>query len=86
MTEYQLAATELAMACRRMHLGQTTHDAFVRHREDSLTLMRAAAAVLRAREQLQPPPWIAPGIPSVFVAGPVPPRDPVPPAWPLPPG
>jgi RsiW-degrading membrane proteinase PrsW (M82 family) len=92
MTEYQLAATELAMACRRKSLGQTTQDAFVRHRDDSLTLMRAAAALVRNREQLQPPPWIAPDTPSVFVAGaappdyPPPPGYPPPPSWPLPPG
>jgi hypothetical protein len=70
MTEYQLAATELAMACRRKSLGQTSQDAFRRHRDDSLILMRAAAALVREREQLMPPPWIGPAAPSVFVAGP----------------
>lgn len=68
MTQYQLAATELAMACCRNRLGQTTEEAYVRHRDDSLTLMRAAAAVVRRQEQLYPPPWIAPDSPSVFVA------------------
>jgi RsiW-degrading membrane proteinase PrsW (M82 family) len=68
MTEYQLAATELAMACHRKSLGQTTEDAYVRHRDDSLTLMRAAAEIVRRQEQLYPPPWIAPDSPSVFVA------------------
>jgi RsiW-degrading membrane proteinase PrsW (M82 family) len=68
MAQYQLAATELAMACRRKSLGQTTQDAYVRHRDDSLTLMRAAAAAVRDQEQLYPPPWIAPDAPSVFVA------------------
>jgi RsiW-degrading membrane proteinase PrsW (M82 family) len=68
MTEYQLAATELAMACHRKSLGQTTEDAYVRHRDDSLTLMRAAAEIVRRQEQLYPPPWIAPNSPSVFVA------------------
>ena len=63
MTQYQLAATELAMACHRKSLGQTTEDAFVRHRDDSLTLMRAAAAIVRRQEQLYPPPWIAPTLP-----------------------
>jgi protease PrsW len=67
MTQYQLAATELAMACRRQSLGQTTEEAYVRHRDDSLTLMRAAAAIVRRQEQLYPPPWIAPDSPSVFV-------------------
>lgn len=68
MTQYQLAATELAAACRRKSLGQTTEDVFARHRDDSLTLMRAAAATVRRQEQLSPPPWIAPDSPSVFVA------------------
>ncbi len=68
MAQYQLAATELAMACRRKSLGQTTQDAYLRHRDDSLTLMRAAAAIVRDQEQLYPPPWIAPDAPSVFVA------------------
>ena len=68
MTQYQLAATELAMACRRKSLGQTTEEAYVRHRDDSLTLMRAAAAIVRGQEQLYPPPWIGPDDPSVFVA------------------
>jgi hypothetical protein len=31
--------------------------------------MRAAAALVREREQLMTPPWIGPGAPSVFVAG-----------------
>jgi RsiW-degrading membrane proteinase PrsW (M82 family) len=67
MAQYQLAATELAMACRRKSLGQTDEDAYVRHRDDSLTLMRAAAAIVRDQEQLYPPPWIGPDAPSVFV-------------------
>ncbi len=80
MTQYQLAATELAMACRRKSLGQTTEDAYVRHRDDSLTLMRAAAELVRGQEQLVPPPWIAPDSPSVFVTYRAPP-----PRWPGPP-
>ena len=67
MLQYQLAATELAMACRRKSLGQTSEDAYVRHRDDSLTLMRTAAEIVRSQEQLYPPPWIAPDSPSVFV-------------------
>jgi RsiW-degrading membrane proteinase PrsW (M82 family) len=67
MTQYQLAATELAMACQRQSLGQTTEDAYARHRDDSLALMRSAAAAIRRQEQLYPPPWIAPDSPSVFV-------------------
>jgi PrsW family intramembrane metalloprotease len=67
MTRYQLAAIELAMACHRKSLGQTTEDAYARHRDDSLTLMRATAEIVRRQEQLYPPPWIAPDSPSVFV-------------------
>jgi protease PrsW len=79
MTQYQLAATELAMACRRKSLGQTTEDTYARHRDDSLTLMRAAAEMIRRQEQLNPPPWIAPESPSVFVTYR---PDPDPPKWP----
>jgi RsiW-degrading membrane proteinase PrsW (M82 family) len=67
MAKYQLAATELAMACRRHDLGQTSEDEFIRHRDDSLELMRASATVIRDQEQLYPPPWIAPDTPSAFV-------------------
>lgn len=67
MTEYQLAATELAMACNRNSLGQTTLEAYSRHRDDSLSLMRAAAEVVCARQPLSPPPWLSPADRSVFV-------------------
>jgi protease PrsW len=67
MAQYQLAATELAMACHRQSLGQTSPAVYTKHRDDSLTLMRDAAAIVRAREQLHPPPWLGPGDPSVFV-------------------
>jgi RsiW-degrading membrane proteinase PrsW (M82 family) len=70
MTQYQLAATELAMACRRKSLGQTSHDAYERHRDDSLTLMRDAAAIVRGQEHLYPPPWLALDDRSVFVSDP----------------
>ncbi len=66
MADYQLAATELAMACNRSSLGRTTAEAFARHRDDSLSLMRAAAEVVRTREPLYAPPWLAPDDPSVF--------------------
>ena len=75
MTEYQLAATELAMACYRKSLGQTTQDAFVKHRDDSLILMRDAAAAVRCQYQLTPPPWIGPDDESVFVSQQVPPYN-----------
>jgi RsiW-degrading membrane proteinase PrsW (M82 family) len=68
MAQYQLAATELAAACHRRSLGQTTEDVFVSHRDDSLDIMRTTAAMVRGQEQLSPPPWIAPGSPSVFVS------------------
>src|ERR1700678_3127094 len=68
MARYQLAATELAMACNRNRFGRTTDEAFARHRDDSLDLMRAAAAIVRLQEQLYPPPWLGPDDLSVFVA------------------
>ena len=66
MAQYQLAATELAMACNRNSFGRTTEEAYARHRDDSLDLMRAAAAIVRCHEQLYQPPWIGPDDPSVF--------------------
>ena len=80
MAQYQLAATELAMACNRNNFGRTTDEAYVKHRDDSLDLMRAAAAIVRLQEQLYPPPWLGPDDLSVFVApaGPPPPRT----TWP----
>jgi protease PrsW len=83
MTQYQLAATELAAACHRRSLGQTTEDAYTRHRDDSLTLMRASAEIVRRKEQLSPPPWIAFDSPSVFVMyRPSPPSTPPVSRWP----
>jgi protease PrsW len=67
MADYQLAATELAMACHRNSLGRTTPEVFARHRDDSLSLMRAAAEVVRAREPLYVPPWLGPDERSVFL-------------------
>jgi hypothetical protein len=81
MAQYQLAATELAMACNRNRFGRTTPEAYIKHRDDSLELMRAAAAIVRAQEQLYPPPWIGPDNLSVFVISPIPPPPPVP-TWP----
>jgi hypothetical protein len=79
MAQYQLAATELAMACNRNRFGRTTEEAYARHRDDSLDLMRAAAAIVRRHEQLYQPPWIGPDDLSVFVTaiGPA-----SPPTWP----
>jgi RsiW-degrading membrane proteinase PrsW (M82 family) len=81
MAQYQLAATELAMACNRNRFGRTTPAAYIKHRDDSLQLMRAAAAIVREQEQLYPPPWIGPDDLSVFVMSSLPPPPPVPP-WP----
>src|ERR1700722_9180338 len=69
MAQCQLAATELAMACNRNSFGRTTDEAYARHRDDSLELMRAAAAVVRGSEQLHQPPWVGPDDASVFVVG-----------------
>lgn len=66
MAEYQLAATELAMACNRNTLGRTTQEVFERHRDDALSMMRAAAEVVRARTPLAQPPWTPHGE-SVFL-------------------
>jgi len=74
MAQYQLAATELAMACNRNSFGRTTSEAYTRHRDDSLHLMRTAASIVRGQEHLYPPPWIGPDDPSVFVASSAPPR------------
>ncbi len=80
MTQYQLAATELAMACNRNSFGRTTDEAYARHRDDSLDLMRAAAAIVRRHEQLYQPPWIGPDDASVFVVNTGPPPPPT--TWP----
>ena len=81
MAQYQLAATELAMACNRNNFGRTTEEAYARHRDDSLDLMRAAAAIVRRHEQLYQPPWIGPDDVSVFVASTAA-RRASPPTWP----
>jgi RsiW-degrading membrane proteinase PrsW (M82 family) len=81
MAQYQLAATELAMACNRNNFGRTTDEAYARHRDDSLDLMRAAAAIVRRHEQLYQPPWLGPDDVSVFVANAAA-RSASPPTWP----
>ena len=60
MAQYQLAATELAMACNRNSFGRTTEEAYARHRDDSLELMRAAAAVVRGTSSSTSRPGSAP--------------------------
>jgi RsiW-degrading membrane proteinase PrsW (M82 family) len=69
MAEYQLAATELALACNRDRRGLMTPEAFARRREDSLVLMRAAAAVFHAGQAPPPQPAWAPNSRCVFVQG-----------------
>jgi RsiW-degrading membrane proteinase PrsW (M82 family) len=81
MARYQLAATELAMACNRNSFGRTTEEAYARHRDDSLDLMRAAAAIVRRNEHLYQPPWLGPDDVSVFVVG-VGAQPASPPTWP----
>ena len=66
MIQYQLAATELAMACNRNSQGRLTPERFARHRDDSLSLMGAAIDAIRAHEHLYPPPWVGES-PSAFV-------------------
>jgi hypothetical protein len=66
MIQYQLAATELAMAGNRNRQGRLTPERFAQHRDDSLSLMRAAVDAIRAHEQLYPPPWVGEA-PSAFV-------------------
>ena len=66
MTDYRLAATELAMACNRNRLGRMTADAFARHRDRSADLMRTAAAVISTAGPPVPPPWITLNDQSVF--------------------
>jgi protease PrsW len=84
MAQYQLAATELAMACNRNSFGRTTAEAYARHRDDSIDLMRAAAAIVRRHEQLYQPPWLGPDDLSVFVVNTAvgPPSPPTRPRWP----
>jgi len=67
MGVYQLAATELAMACNRNSHGRLSPEHFERHRDDSLRLMRETAGLIRERKQLYPPPWVG-NAPSVFVS------------------
>jgi hypothetical protein len=67
MSDYQLAATELALACRRTERDLMEPEAFDNYRDDSLIQMQAAVSVFRNHHpQLQRPPW-APHAPSAFV-------------------
>jgi hypothetical protein len=49
MADYQLAATELALACDKERRGLMPPEVFARRREDMLALMRAAVTVFRER-------------------------------------
>jgi protease PrsW len=60
MSDYQLAATELALACNRADRGLMPLTRFAERRADSLRLMRAALAVFTGGlPRLQQPPWAA---------------------------
>jgi protease PrsW len=60
MSDYQLAATELALACNRARLDLMDPAAFGASRDDSLAQMRTAISVFRDRyPALQAPPWAA---------------------------
>jgi hypothetical protein len=66
MADYQLAATELALACERQRRGLMPPAAFARRRQDMLGLMRADVTVFRERRPPMPnPPW-APHGGSIF--------------------
>jgi hypothetical protein len=67
MADYQLAATELALACDKQGRGLIPPAVFARRRQDMLGLMRAAVTVFRERRPPMPhPPW-APYGGSIFV-------------------
>jgi RsiW-degrading membrane proteinase PrsW (M82 family) len=68
MADYQLAATELALACNRAKRGLLEPVAFAASRDGSLALMSTAAAALRDRQPAAPQPsWAALGT-SAFAA------------------
>src|SRR5215472_6986788 len=69
MAEYQLAATELALAATRFDRGVMQPVAFSASRDGSLREMDKAIHIFReGRPRLQLPPW-APFGPSAFVLG-----------------
>ena len=60
MADYQLAATELALACNRAQRGLMEPAAFTASRDGSLAVMSAAASALRDRQPCPPQPsWAA---------------------------
>jgi hypothetical protein len=62
MAEYQLAATELALACHRAEQGQMEPAAFNASRDASLAIMETVATAVRARRPVPPvPSWAALG-------------------------
>jgi protease PrsW len=69
MAEFQLAATELALACNRQNREQMSPAAFAARRDDSLAIMRAAIGHLTGPEPGLQPPWALSG-PSVFTTPP----------------
>lgn len=72
MADYQLAATELALACNREHRQLMTPAAFTARRDGCLELMRAAVVALRDPEPLHQPPWAEQGDSAFTPAAPQP--------------
>lgn len=74
MAEFQLAATELALACNRQGRHLIDTPAFATRRDDSLAVMRAAIGHLADPSPALQPPWALTG-PSVFTSPPAPADD-----------
>jgi len=67
MADYQLAATELVLACNRADRDLMDPAKFAARCEDSLALMRASTSIFQGRLPDPPqPPWTVPGAPSAF--------------------
>ncbi len=67
MADYQLAATELVLACNRADRDLMDPARFAARCEDSLAMMRAATSVFQRHLPSPPrPPWTASGASSAF--------------------
>jgi protease PrsW len=75
MAEFQLAATELALACNRQSRHLMDPAAFAARRDDSLAVMWAAIGHLADPDPGLQPPWALSG-PSVFTTLPASPAPP----------
>lgn len=86
MSDYQLAATELALLHSKTDYGIVTGPEFLDRQHDLVALMHAAREAFLSRRQAPPPaPWASPGG-SGFTHGTprrasLPPRAPLPPQW-----